>query len=353
MFDDSLLDDEAALRRVDLRLRHLAEAGSRVRRDAGCASEAVLGGAERLGEGRPRALLVAGPDSRLLRAVLEPWCPVPFVAWPHAQSGGPQLPGWAGSLDVVVVLAPEGDHPESAAAGAEALRRGCALVVVAPERSLAAEPVAGSALTGASGRLLLPTTSGDPLGAAVVALDLLHRVGLAPREDADEVADALDAVAVEASPFRDLATNPAKAVAGVVADTNPLVWGGSVLAARASRRVAEAVRRATGRSAVAGDAEQLLPVLEAAQPADVFHDPVADPFDDGGPRALRPSLVVLDDGAEEPAASASRAGLVRSAEERGVRVEALTTRAEGRLARYASLVATGQYVATYLDVGLS
>ena len=31
---------------------------------------------------RPRAVVAAGPDSRLLRAVLEPWCPVPFVAWP-------------------------------------------------------------------------------------------------------------------------------------------------------------------------------------------------------------------------------------------------------------------------------
>ena len=35
-----------------------------------------------------RAVIAAGPDSRLLRAVLEPWCPVPFVAWPS-----PALPG--------------------------------------------------------------------------------------------------------------------------------------------------------------------------------------------------------------------------------------------------------------------
>ena len=48
-------------------------------------------------------MIAAGPDSRLLRAVLEPWCPVPFVAWPD-----PALPGWAGSLDLVVVLAPDG-----------------------------------------------------------------------------------------------------------------------------------------------------------------------------------------------------------------------------------------------------
>ena len=34
-----------------------------------------------------------------------------------------------------------------------------------------------------------------------------------------------------------------------LADANPVVWGGSVLAARAARRVAESIRRATGRAA--------------------------------------------------------------------------------------------------------
>ena len=61
-----------------------------------------------------------------------------------------------------------------------------------------------------------------------------------------------------------------------LADTNPLVWGGSVLAARAARRVAESIRRASGRTALAGDAEHLLPVIEAARPRDVFDDPFAD-----------------------------------------------------------------------------
>ena len=74
-------------------------------------------------------MIAAGPDSRLLRAVLEPWCPVPFVAWPN-----PSLPGWAGSLDLVVVLAPDGG-PGSASAVAEAVRRGCQVVVACPPSS--------------------------------------------------------------------------------------------------------------------------------------------------------------------------------------------------------------------------
>ena len=120
-------------------LRPLAEAGARVRREAGAAAEAIAAAvAGALGEARPRAVVAAGPDSRLLRAVLEPWCPVPFVAWP-----GPSLPGWAGGLDLVVVLAPEGSDTGAASAVAEAVRRGCRVVVACPPRSLVAEHAVG------------------------------------------------------------------------------------------------------------------------------------------------------------------------------------------------------------------
>src|SRR4051794_17804384 len=119
-FDDARLDDEAALASADHVLRPLAEAGARVRREAGAAAEAIERAvATADGDSRPRAVVAAGPDSRLLRSVLEPWCPVPFVAWP-----GPSLPGWAGGLDLVTVLAPEGSDTGSASAVAEAVRRG-------------------------------------------------------------------------------------------------------------------------------------------------------------------------------------------------------------------------------------
>ena len=115
-FDDGLLDDEVALLRADQRLRYLAEGGARVRREAVASQDAAAEAVQRLSDGQPRAVVAAGPDSRLLRAVLEPVCPVPFVAWP-----GPGLPGWAGSLDLVVVLAPEGRDTGTAAAVAEAV----------------------------------------------------------------------------------------------------------------------------------------------------------------------------------------------------------------------------------------
>jgi hypothetical protein len=283
-------------------------------------------------------VVAAGPDSRLLRAVLEPWCPVPFVAWP-----GPSLPGWAGGLDLVVVLAPEGSDTGSASAVAEAVRRGCRVVVACPPRSLVAEHAVGRDST------VLPCSSGDQLAAAVVMLEFLARLDLGPDSDPESVAQALDDVAVACSPYRDLAVNPAKMLAIALADTTPLLWGGTVLAARAARRVAESVRRASGRTALAGDAEHLLPVIAAARAPDLF----ADPFDDGEEGVRRPALVVLDDGADEPSIREQRGRLLAEAQERRVRVERVSSDAGTDVARYAALLATGTYAATYLGVGLS
>ncbi|WP_370249253.1 SIS domain-containing protein [Nocardioides sp.] len=335
-FDESRLDDEAALATVDLRLRTLAESGARVRREAAEAAEATLLAAAVADGTRPRAVVAAGPDSRLLRAVLEPWCPVPFVAWP-----GPALPGWAGSLDLVVVLAPGGSDAGTASAVAEAVRRGCQVVVACPPSSLVAEHAAGRDTA------VLPVLGGDQLATAVVMLDYLHRVGLGPEADAEQVATALDGVALASSPHRDLAVNPAKMLAIALADANPVVWGGSVLAARAARRVAESVRRAIGRSALAGDVEQVLPVLAAARPRDLF----ADPFS-GADGDRTPVLVVLDDGAQDPVVREQRGRLQATAAERGVRVETVTAETGSEVARYASLLLAGTYTAEYLRLGL-
>jgi hypothetical protein len=126
-----------------------------------------------------------------------------------------------------------------------------------------------------------------------------------------------------------------------------VVWGGSSLAARAARRVAETIRRATGQSAIAGDAEHLLPLIEAARPRDVFDDPFAD---DGGD--LRPMLLVFDDMADEPIVREDRGRLQAAAVAHGVRVETVTTEADTEIARYASLVLNGRYAAEYLRLGL-
>lgn len=339
VFDDSLLDDQDALARADADLRPLAEAGARVRREAVEAGEALAKAlSETDGDVRPRAVVAAGPDSRLLRAVLEPWCPVPFVAWPN-----PSLPGWAGTLDLVIVLAPEGGDTGAASAVAEGIRRGCQVVVACPPHSVVADHAAGRH------SIVLPAASGDQLATAVVMLQYLCRVGLGPETEPEGVAQALDDVAVACSPYVSQVDNPAKLLAIALADSTPILWGGSVLAARAARRVAESFRRASGRAALAADAEHLFPVLSSAKTRDVF----ADPFADDETSELTPALVILDDGSEEASVREARGRLVVTAQERGVRVETITTAASSDVARYAALLATGRYAAAYLGVGLS
>jgi len=308
-----------------------------VRREAEDAAPAIAEAVSRAAEmSRPRAVVAAGPDSRLLRAVLETVCPVPFVAWP-----GASLPGWAGSLDLVVVLAPEGSDHGTASAVAEAVRRGCQVVVAGPPASLVGEHAVGRYAA------ILPVHSGDQLVCAVVVLSYLDQIGLGPATDATGVAQALDDVAIACGPSRDLAVNPAKMGAIALADVTPLVWGGSVLSARAARRVAESLRRASGQPVLSGDAEQLLPVIEAARPRDLFDDPFAE-----GGAERRPLLLVLDDGAEEELAREQRTRLVEAADARGVRVEVMASEAGSDVARYASLVLSGTYTADYLRLGL-
>jgi hypothetical protein len=337
-FDEARLDDESVLGAADLRLRGLAESGARVRREAVESAEALELATQRAADaGRPRAVVAAGPDARLVRAVLEPSCPVPFVAWPS-----PSLPGWAGSLDLVVVLAPDGGEAATASAVAEAVRRGCQVVVAAPEGSLVAEHAAGRDAT------VLPVATRDQLAVAVLVLSYLDRVGLGPRADPEEVATALDRVALVCSPHRDVSVNHGKVLALTLADSLPLVWGGSVLAARAARRVAESLRRSTGRAALAGDAEHLLPVIEATRRRTVFDDP----FDGGDGPGAPPVQLLLDDGADDPVRHAQRTALTRAADERGVRVEVVAAEAPGEVARYAELLLTGTYAAEYLRLGI-
>lgn len=330
-FEDARLDDPDALAAGDSLLRPLAEAGARLRREVAMAEEPLRGLDD---SDRPRALIAVGPEARLLRAVLEPTCPVPFVAWPSLG-----LPAWVGPLDIVVVLG--GAERESTACAHEALRRGSRLVVVAQPGSSLASSSASRATT------LLPVSSSDPLVAAIVALLALHELGLGPHTSTAAIADAMDAVAQECSHALDLAVNPAKALALELADTTPLVWGGSVLAARASRRLAEAFRGATGRVALAADAPALAPIL-AATPA---RDPFADPFDGAGDEG-RPSLVVVEDGLGDPAAEENRSVLEANAAYADVRVSVLAHEQGQAMERYATVLQKGRFAAAYLQIGL-
>jgi len=278
----------------------------------------------------------AGADGRLLRAVLEPVRPVPFVAWPHAG-----LPGWAGPLDLVVVMSVSGAEEDALSAVVEAVRRGCALLAAAPVGSPVADNVHGSGTT------LLPAVTTDPTALAVPVLRALHLLGLGPEVEAEPVAAALDDVAVRCGAHTPVDQNPAKEIALALGDDLPVVFGGSVLAARAARRVAEALRAASGRAAIAGTAHQLVPLLEKAPEVDLF----ADPFE-GDPVIPRPSLLVLDDGADAPAVRTSTARVLAAAEKGDVRVHTVRAAEGPDVGRFAALLATGRFAAAYLALGL-
>ncbi len=329
-FNDSALDDAEALEAADELFRPLAEAGARLRREADRALEQLAGVSS--DEDRPRAVVAIGPEARLLRAVLELSCPVPFVAWSHQG-----LPAWVGPLDVVVVLG----GPGALGSAREALRRGSRLIVVArADSNLAVQTVSRSTT-------LLPVDTDDPLAGAVVALMALRRFGLAPQTDHDAMADAMDAVARECSHARDLSSNPAKTLAIELAGSEPLVWGGTVLASRASRRIVEAVRAASGRVALAADASDLAPILLAAEPPDPFEDP----FESGCERR-RLSLVVVSDGMEDEATRQARTTLETNAAYAGVRVSSLEHGTGAALERYVTVLQRGRFAAAYLRLGL-
>jgi len=334
MFDDSLLEDEQALASADPVLRRLAEAGARVRRESADAFEPV----SRLTDlPRPRAVVAAGSEARLVRAMLEPVCPVPFVAWPaHG------LPGWVGALDLVVVMASDGAGPGLIATVHEAVRRGAQVLIACPPASLIAEHAASRST------VLLPTSTADPLSAAVSVLAALQRLQLGPVVDPASVADALDRVAEQCSPYANVAENPAKELAMGLAEAQPLVWGGSVLAARASRRVTEAFRAASGRAALSADAEELLPILESQVP----RDPFADPFEDDVSVDRRPTLVLLDDGSHDSLVRRDLNRLMAAAEHQDIRVSAVAHHTGGDVERYVTLLQTGMFASVYLAVGL-
>lgn len=331
-FDDALLESPALDQHAQL--RHLAEAGARIRR---AALSQPVGRLERAD--RPRGVIVLGAEARLIRAVLEPLCPVPFMAWP-----GPSLPAWVGPLDLLVILDGPGAPAWEVHCAAEAARRGATIIVAAPDDSALAASAASSATT------LVPVTGDDPMAAAVAVLALLGQLELGPQVHTEHVADAADIVAQACAPGRELGLNPAKDLAIGLAEGIPLVWGGTVLAGRASRRIAEALRRASGRPALAADADELETVLRAVTRRDMFADPLESEAD------VRPVLILLDEDELPARMVGAPQRLSELAEEVGVRVCRISSGkgivASGDVERYVTLLQHGRYAAAYLGIGL-
>ena len=187
-----------SLAAADPRLRALAESGARVRREAGEAAEATAEAVARASDAaRPRAVdrrrprlpaaarraraVVPGAVRRLART---PACPAGPAASTSSSSSPPTAP-----------------TPGTASAVAEAVRRGCQVVVACPAE-LAGRRARRRPLDARS----LPTVTRDQLATAVVMLEYLDQVGLGPRADPERGRRAPSTTSP--SPARRTATSP-------------------------------------------------------------------------------------------------------------------------------------------------
>ncbi|MEU4151425.1 SIS domain-containing protein [Streptomyces sp. NPDC026659] len=303
MLDESLLDTPEGLAEADRRglLRGAAEAGARVRTAARHAVEAGVGALRP--DGRPRAVLIAGPGAAathaadLLGTLAGPGSPVIRLA-PTGVAPAPgalrwELPGWAGSVDLLLIATPDGGEPGLSLLAEQAYRRGCSVVAVAPAGTPLTEAVAG-----AHGLFVpmatAPYDQGEPVAGAssgvfwallTPLLALLDRVGLlaADPEALEKVADRLDRVAERCGPAIVTYSNPAKTLAAELADALPVVWTEGTSAGPAGRRFADALAELAGRPALVAELPEALaahsallagPLAASADPDDFFRDRV-------------------------------------------------------------------------------
>ncbi|MEE1768905.1 SIS domain-containing protein [Streptomyces sp. JV185] len=307
MLDESLLDAPEALARADRRglLRGAAEAGARVRTAARHAAEAGI--AELNPEGRPRAVLVAGSGTAasgvadLITALAGASAPVTRI---HPTGVAPApgamrwtLPGWAGSVDLLLIVTADGSEPGLSLLAEQAYRRGCSVVAVAPRQSPLRETIDGAhglvvpMASAPHGEYDAETSAAGPgtLWALFTPLlALLDRVGLltASAEALQSVADRLDRTAERCGPTIATYSNPAKTLAAELAESLPLIWTEGDSAAPVGRRFAAVLAELSGRPALAAELPEALPAhgtllagtfAAGADPDDFFRDRVDEP----------------------------------------------------------------------------
>ncbi|MFC8718139.1 SIS domain-containing protein [Kitasatospora sp. NPDC057198] len=382
MFDDSLLDDPAAVQRADRRreLLALAGAGARIRialRRADAAGVHTLNP-----DGRPRAVLVAGHGAVLtaaavLAALAVPSCQVWPLPTSDARPGGFaftdggtwQLPGWAGPLDLIVVASENGREGGLINLAEQAYGRGCAIAVIAPEGSELFEaalqvralplPFEPSAVEpeGSDAEPDLPAEDPTALWAFLAPLlALADRIGAAQLAPGalEAAADRLDEVAVRCRPDAHAYDNPAKTLAARLADTVPLLWAEGAPAAAAGERFAAALADRAGLPALAARLPQALTAHRGmfagglgGEPDDFFRDRVDEPV----PFQLQVLLLRHTPGAaelEQPGWPVARARRLATAHE--VRITEQTSAQEDPVQALAELIGLTDFAAVYLGL---
>ncbi|GGV23794.1 bifunctional glucose-6-phosphate/mannose-6-phosphate isomerase [Streptomyces filipinensis] len=369
MLDESLLDTPEGLAEADRRglLRGAAEAGARVRTAARHATEAGVGDLKP--DGRPRSVLIAGPGAAathtadLLGTLAGVGSPVVRLAPTGVASAAGalrwELPGWTGSVDLLLIATPDGTEPSLSLLADQAYRRGCSVAAVAPPRTPLAEAVAG-----AHGLFVpmatAPYDQEEPLAASssgvfwallTPLLALLDRIGLltAPPETLEKVADRLDHIAERCGPAIATYSNPAKTLAAELADALPVVWTEGPSAGPAGRRFAAALAELAGRPGLVSELPEALaahsallagPLAASADPDDFFRDRVEEQ------PALHARVVLLRD---RPIGGFTAAPAARDlALTHDTPISELEPEEGGELETLAELIAVTDFAAVYL-----
>ncbi|NEA46497.1 SIS domain-containing protein, partial [Streptomyces sp. SID10815] len=179
-----------------------------------------------------------------------------------------ELPGWAGSVDLLLIATPEGTEPSLGLLAEQAYRRGCTVVAVAPAGTPLAE-----AVEGAHGLFIpmatAPYDHDEPLAGSAPGvlwalltplLALLDRIGLltAPPDALAAAADRLDLVAERCGPAIATYHNPAKTLAAELADGLPVIWTEGASAGPAGRRFAAVLAELSGVPAAVAELPEAL-----------------------------------------------------------------------------------------------
>jgi hypothetical protein len=370
--DEKRIDSEESIATLDSRgtLRSLATAGAQVRHALTLSQEA---GIERVAGGaRPRSVLVASLGGTavvcdVLELLAEPGSPVPVSIRRNLP-----LPGWVGPLDLVIAVSQSGRAAGPLALAAEAARRGAALLTVGAAESPLAEVCARA-------RGVHIDAGNDHDGSRTHLWSMLAPVmlaaghlGLADVDVAvlEAVADRLDERAEACRPSSESFVNPAKVLAVDLSETVPVVLGDGPLNGVAASRAASMLARTARMPATFGElpdaASQIVACFDGpftaafgggGQTGRAAEDVFADPYLDG-PAAPRLGLLMLRDAVPEtpePELAESEAlteAIVESARETGVKVSQVTAEPGHALVRLAGQIATTDFAATYLALGL-
>ncbi len=375
--DESRIDSEEALAALDSRqtLRALATSGAQVREAVELSAEGAI---ERVAGGeRPRSVLVASLGGSavvcdVLELLAEPGSPVPVSVRRNLP-----LPGWVGPLDLVIAVSLSGRAPGPLALAAEAARRGAALLTVGATDSPLADVAAqarGVHIGVGRGRSTSRTALWSLLAPVLLGAGHLGIVDVDERVLA-ETADRLDEVAETCRPSSESFVNPAKVLAADLAEGVPVILGdgplNGVAAARTTSMLARTARVPATSGELPDDAAQVVACFDGPFTAayaggaptggqgaqggadDIFTDPFLD-----GPSAPRLSLLMLRDVLPDPMtreadeARSLAEAVTSAARDVGVRVSELTAQPGHPLTRLAGQIATTDFAATYLALGL-